>query len=116
MWVWDAAAPGFGSNALGPLDDFFPGLLYVDAVAMNAQGGGGRFRTDAFLARLAIGKPLGIGLTGTIPGSEYFTQQPDWAWFLAGSAAASGQATALQSLYRDGRIVSLRGISESSSR
>jgi hypothetical protein len=31
-WVWEAAAPGFGPGANGAFSQFFPGLLYVDAL------------------------------------------------------------------------------------
>ena len=108
VWVWQAAAPGFGPNGPGPLDDYFPGLLYVDAVAMSTQAtGNGRFRTDGLLARLGGDKPIGIELTGTIPTPDFFTLQPDWAWFLAGAAATTSQAPALDALYGSPRVVSL---------
>ena len=107
VWVWDAAAPSFGPNSPGALTDFFPGLGYVDALALNMQLTGGRFRSDAILARIAIGKPIGIGLTGAIPALDFFTQQPDWAWFLAGDESATAQGPALQALYGNSRIVSL---------
>jgi mannan endo-1,4-beta-mannosidase len=108
VWVWDAAPPGFGPNSSGPLDDYFPGLLYVDALEMNVQGGGGRFRTDVFLARLGVGKPIGVVLTGTVPAPDFFAQQPDWAWFIANPQAATSQGPALLSLYQDARTLSLQ--------
>jgi mannan endo-1,4-beta-mannosidase len=109
VWVWQAAAPGFGPNGPGPLDDYFPGLLYVDAVAVSTQGtGNGRFRMDDFLARLVLGKPIGIELTGAIPAADFFTLQQDWAWFLASAAATASQAQALDALYGNARVVALR--------
>jgi mannan endo-1,4-beta-mannosidase len=108
IWVWQAVAPGFGPNSPGPLDDYFPGLLYVDALALSTQStGNGRFRTDALLARLGVGKPIGIELNGAIPASDFFTQQPNWAWFLAGTLATTSQAQALEALYGGPRVVSL---------
>ncbi|MFZ0689908.1 MAG: glycosyl hydrolase [Acidobacteriaceae bacterium] len=108
VWVWQAAAPGFGPNGPGPLDDYFPGLLYVDAVAMTTQAtGNGRFRADGFLARLGGEKPIGIELTGAIPTPDFFTLQPDWAWFLAAAAATTSQTQALDALYGSTRVVSL---------
>ena len=108
VWVWQAGAPGFGPNGPGPLDDYFPGLLYVDAVAMSTQAAGnGRFRMDELLARLVVGKPIGIELTGAIPAGDFFTLQPDWAWFLAGAAATTSQAQALDALYAGERVITL---------
>jgi mannan endo-1,4-beta-mannosidase len=109
VWVWQTAAPGFGPNSSGPPNDYFPGLLYVDAVAMSAAAtGNGRFRADASLARLSVAKPIGIELTGAIPAANFFTQQQDWAWFLANTAAPTTQAPALTALYGDARVVSLK--------
>ncbi len=107
VWTWEAAAPGFGPNGPGPLEDYFPGLLYVDALELNSVGGGGRFRTDVFLAGLGIGKPIGVALSGIVPAPDFFSQQPDWAWFLASPQAVATQGPALQVLYQDARVVSL---------
>jgi len=109
VWVWVAAPPGFGPGGAGMLDDYFPGLLYVDAVELNSSSGGGRFRIDGFLSRLAVGKPIGISFTGTIPTPDFFTQQTDWTWFLTSPEAAISQGSALQSIYQNARIVSLGG-------
>jgi hypothetical protein len=38
-----------------------------------------RFRSDTFLARLGVGKPVALNLTGKLPPPEYFTQQPNWS-------------------------------------
>jgi mannan endo-1,4-beta-mannosidase len=105
VWVWDAAAPGFGPGAGNPIDAYFPGLLDVDALALDAPAGGSRFRADTYLAQMAVGKPIGIGLTGTIPAPEFFTQQPDWAWFMASPAGATSQAPALAALYKTARVL-----------
>ena len=109
VWVWVAAPPGFGPGGAGMLDDYFPGLLYVDALELNSSSGGGRFRIDGFLSRLAVGKPIGISFTGTIPTPDFFTQQTDWTWFLTSPEAAISQGSALQSIYQNARIVSLGG-------
>lgn len=101
--------PGFGPNSTGSLSDFFPGLVYADALAMDVEATGGRFRTDSILSALGVGKPIGLGLNGKIPPASLFTQQPDWAWFLvcATSAQAADQADPLRQLYADPRIVAL---------
>ena len=107
VWVWDAAPPSFGPNSPGPMSDFFPGLLYVDALSIEMNGqGGSRFRTDSILSQLGLGKVIGVNLQGKLPAPAFFTQQPDWAWFIV-PAASSDQADALGQLYADPRIVSL---------
>jgi hypothetical protein len=62
---------------------------------------------DALLARLGVGKLIGIELNGAIPAADFFTQQPGWAWFLASMPAATSQAQALEALYAGPRVVSL---------
>ena len=109
LWVWDATPPSFGPNSPGPLTDYFPGLLYVDALAIDTDNPSVRFRTDTYIARLGVGKPIALNLTAIIPPPEYFSQQPDWAWFLVSPTAAQapGQQDALRSLYQSPRITSL---------
>ena len=109
VWVWDAASTGFGPGGPGALNDYFPGLLYVDALSINVEGTVSRFRSDIFLSQMGVGKLIGLGLTGKVPAPDLFTQQADWAWFLVspGGARAEDQADALRKLYADPRIVSL---------
>ena len=108
IWVWVAAAPGFGPNAPGRYGDFFPGLAYVDALAVNASVGTFRFPLDAGLALEGTGKVIGLGLTGKLPAPEVFAEQPDWAWFLVSpdAAALPEQSEALRALYQSPRVVS----------
>ncbi len=109
VWVWTAAPPGFGPGGSGALDDYFPGLLYVDALAVNVEEMGSHFRSDIFLSQMGVGKVIGLELTGRIPAPDLFTQQTDWAWFLVSpaQAQAADQSDALRKLYEDPRIVSL---------
>ncbi len=108
VWVWDAAAPGSGSGTGGSMDAYFPGLLYVDALALDTRAVGSRFRADRYLEQMAVGKPVGVGFTGTIPAPEFFAQQPDWAWFLTSPGAATSQAPALAALYGTARVLAER--------
>jgi mannan endo-1,4-beta-mannosidase len=109
LWVWVAAPPSFGSNASGALTDYFPGLLYVDALSVDTESVSTRFRMDTLLARLGVGKVISLSLTAKIPPPDYFTQQPLWAWFLVSPEAAQApeQQDALRSLYQSPRITSL---------
>jgi mannan endo-1,4-beta-mannosidase len=111
VWVWNAAAPGFGPNAPGLYSDFFPGLQYTDALAVNISDGGFRWPLDAQLATFGVGKVIGLGLTGPIPAPEVFAHQRGWAWFLASAENAENvtQSDALKALYSDPRVVSRAG-------
>jgi len=108
IWVWVAAAPGFGPGAPGRYTDFFPGLTYVDALSADVAGGSFRFPLDVGLSEEGVGKVIGLGLSGKLPPAEVFTQQPRWAWFLVSTdvAASPDQSDALRALYQDPHVVS----------
>jgi mannan endo-1,4-beta-mannosidase len=123
IWVWEVDPPGFGPNAT-VWSDYFPGLLYVDALALNVEIASSRFRLDTMLSLTGVGKPVGIEIEGKVPDPSLFTQQT-WSWFLLApqkEAASSGAASPgtpatepppatspspLQKLYADPRVVSL---------
>jgi mannan endo-1,4-beta-mannosidase len=107
VWVWNAAAPGFGPTAPGQYSDFFPGLQYADALAIDVEDGNARWRRDGELAVFGVGKAIGLGLAGRIPEPGLFALQPGWAWFLAaaGAVEGSGQSEALRGLYADQRVL-----------
>jgi len=108
IWVWDAAAPGFGPDGPGAYSDFFPGLLYVDALSVNVNGKARGWRRDADLARFATGKVIGIDFDGWVPDPTFFDQQTKWAWFVLSPAAGNPQnAAALRALYASPRVVAL---------
>jgi mannan endo-1,4-beta-mannosidase len=106
VWVWNAAASGFGPNAPGAYSDFFPGLQYADALAIDVEDGNSRWRRDAELSVFAVGKVIGLGLAGRVPAPAFFEQQPRWAWFLA-APDATEQPDALRALYGDPRVVTV---------
>ena len=108
LWVWEAAPPGFGPAGPGPYFDFFPGLLYTDALVVDIDGASLRFPHDAALALMAGGKVIGLGLSGRMPDPAIFAQQTRWAWFLVSTEppSAPDQSEALRKLYNDPRVVS----------
>lgn len=107
VWVWAAAAPGFRPGGPGAFSDFFPGLLYVDALALDTNRLDERFHGDVMLERFATGKPIGLGLTGSVPAADVLAQQPGWAWFVVSPQAATEQTDALRGLYASPRVVSI---------
>jgi mannan endo-1,4-beta-mannosidase len=112
VWVWDAGQPDFRQGGAGALSDFFPGLLYADAVEIRLREANPRFMTGGFLSQFAVEKPIGVELEGDPPAPAAFPEHSGWAWFLAvpvGSAPGDSAARdeALRKLYADPHIASL---------
>jgi len=105
IWVWTAAVPGFGPNGNGPLHDFFPGLLYVDALSIDQENLNPRWRMDAALGALGVGKVIGVDLT-KVPSPDALLNQK-WTWFLISpdDAGSPERSLSLQLLYKDPRVV-----------
>jgi mannan endo-1,4-beta-mannosidase len=103
VWVWNAGAPGFGPDSPGQYADYFPGLEYADALAVDLGNTPFSWRRDAELARFAVGKVIGLGLDGWVPTNAMLDQPTRWAWFLASSV---DQPDALRALYANPRVVS----------
>jgi mannan endo-1,4-beta-mannosidase len=112
VWVWEAAAPDFRSGGTASPSDFFPGLLYTDALEIRLNRVDPWFQAGRFLEQTTVGKPLGVELTGTLPPPEALTGQAGWAWFLAAPppaapADSAARADTLRKLYGDPKIVSI---------
>ena len=110
VWVWQPAAPSFGSGDVGPFSDYFPGYLYTDALQMSMRGGPMRFRMDGLLGQFGLGKPIGAKFSGSVPAPEAVVGQARWSWFVLevpGAGADGGRDAALKTLYGDARVVSL---------
>jgi len=117
VWVWEAAPPGFGPNAAaGGYSQFFPGLLYVDALELDVTRAESRFHTDVYLRSVGVGKPIGLFIDGKVPDPAFFANETGWGWFVLGSqageqgSAGAGStdlnAQAVTALYADPRVVS----------
>jgi mannan endo-1,4-beta-mannosidase len=117
VWAWEAAPPGFGPNAAaGAYSQFFPGLLYVDALELDVARAESRSRTDVLLRSIGVGKPIGLFIDGKAPEAAFFANETGWAWFVLGSQA-TGQGSmgagltdqslqAVAALYANPRVVS----------
>jgi mannan endo-1,4-beta-mannosidase len=114
IWGWQVVPGGFGppvpgQQANGPASEYFPGLLYVDAVSIEVAHLNPQFRAGAMLSRLAGNKAFGFAITNGVPDVESLSREPDLAWFeLAPIAGPADDATALalKTLYGDAKIVS----------
>jgi mannan endo-1,4-beta-mannosidase len=112
VWVWETAEPNSrpGAEFLTPTD-FFPGLLYVDAVQARLKELSPWVPADRMTKQLASGKPVGVELTGPVPQPEALVRNGIWAWFLATPATDSaGRTDDLRHLYSDPRIDSLPAV------
>ncbi|HTM37015.1 MAG TPA: glycosyl hydrolase [Terriglobales bacterium] len=102
VWVWTAAPPGSSANGNGALADFFPGLLYADAISIRDPQLS--WRADATLALMGVGKPIGVELSA-VPKPEIAQQK--WSWFLvaADPSPTPEKDEALRALYGDARVL-----------
>ncbi len=118
VWVWTAAPPGSGQGGNGALYDFFPGLLYVDSLAIDQDTVSPGWRVDALLSVFGVGKVVGLRLTRGVPDPSLFSSQTKWAWFLLSAenteTAATISSEALRKLYADPRIISRDGDTQGS--
>lgn len=108
VWVWNAAAPGAapsgpGTDPPGQYADYFPGLEYADALALDLGATRFSWGRDAELARFAVGKVIGLGLDGWAPTGAMLDQPTRWAWFLASGLEPPD---AVRALYAHPRVIS----------
>jgi mannan endo-1,4-beta-mannosidase len=111
VWVWEAAAPDSSSSGAGTLSDFYPGMLYTDALEIRLSRVDPYFQADRLLKQTTVGKPIGVELTGELPAPAALTERAGWAWFLAASPPPAPELSpardeALRKLYGDPHIVS----------
>lgn len=118
IWVW-VGAPDLRSEVPGTaFHDYFPGLLFVDALAValevgerGAGGPGGRTPLDRILARAAVGKPIGIEAPSRLFSAESLARQPNYSWFILSPLEPKTEETdsfaSVRTLYASSRVLSL---------
>jgi mannan endo-1,4-beta-mannosidase len=107
VWVWEADPPGSKPDEAGTPSDYFPGLLYADAIELRLSWLDARFPA-AMVAQGAVGKPAGVELTGSLPSPEVLTNHAAFAWFLATPPAdPATRADAWSKLLGDPHVVAL---------
>ena len=108
IWVWQASPPDFRPGGPGLLTDFFPGLLHTDALEIRMSQMEPWFRGGGALEQIAVGKVIGLAVTGDPPAPDSLADHTRWAWFITGAQPASAaRDAALRKLYDDPHIVSL---------
>lgn len=107
IWAWEVGPPSFGPGPAAMPSDFFPGLLYVDALELRTRQLNGRWPMDRFLTSIGVDKPVGVELAGDVPAPDALTGRSSWSWFVLDAAPASPARTdALRKLYADPHIAS----------
>ena len=84
--------------------DFFPGLLYVDALELRTGHLNGRWPLDRLLTSIGVGKPVGVELTNGIPAAASFAPPSSWCWFVLDQPGAN--TAALRTLLADPHVAS----------
>jgi len=108
LWVWESTDQDRPAGLVDVPINYFPGLLYVDAVEAQLNRLNERFPAGRILAQVAVGKPMGVSLSDKLPSPEALTGQAGWAWFLVWPQWDSPErAEALRKLYSDPHIVSV---------
>lgn len=108
LWTWQVAPPSFGPGPAAQPSDFFPGLLYVDALELRTRQLNGRWPLDRLLTSIGVGKPIGIELTNDIPSPAAFASPSSWSWFVLDAPPGSDAGiTALRTLLSDPRVASI---------
>jgi len=108
IWVWESTDQDRPAGLVEVPNDYFPGLLYVDAVEAQLNRMNERFPAGRILGQVAVGKPMGVVLTDKLPSPEALTGHTGWAWFMAWPQADSPtRDEELRKLYADPRIASL---------
>jgi mannan endo-1,4-beta-mannosidase len=107
IWVWEADPPDFKPDGAGTPSDYFPGLLYADAIELRLSWLDARFPAG-MVAQGAVGKPAGVEFTGTLPPPEVLMNHAAFAWFLATPQAdPAARADAWRKLMGDPRVATL---------
>lgn len=107
LWVWEMGPPSFGPGPAAMPSDFFPGLLYVDALELRTRQLNGRWQLSRFLKSVGVDKPVGVDLTGDVPTPDALLGESGWSWFVLDSAQSTpARAAALHTLFADPHIVS----------
>jgi mannan endo-1,4-beta-mannosidase len=79
IWVWSMDRPGKPGMEHAR---FFPGIEYVDVLALDVYGSDFAQAYYDSLAALSQGKPLALAEVGSPPGPDVLTRQPRWAYYM----------------------------------
>ena len=107
IWMWEAVPPSTEGAVAGVPTDFFPGLLYVDALEIRVNRMDPWNPAERPLKGIDLGMPFGVELSGEIPSPDLLSPNAGWAWFMVTPASDSApRSEALSKLYGDPHVVS----------
>jgi mannan endo-1,4-beta-mannosidase len=79
IWVWSVDRP---SRPGMEHERYFPGIKYVDVLALDVYGGDFKQSYYDSLVSLSQGKPLALAEVGNPPSPEILAQQPRWTYYM----------------------------------
>jgi len=109
IWGWQAGPGAFGPQENGRPTNYFPGLLYVDAVSVAGNGLNQQFRATTILRGSAGDKATGVVLWAGVPDPAALSRESGLSWFELAPLSApldDAKTSALKALYGDEKIVS----------
>jgi mannan endo-1,4-beta-mannosidase len=105
IWVWSMDRPH--SPAMEHAK-YFPGIDYVDVLAMDIYGNDFAQSYYDSLASLSQGKPLVLAEVGNPPGPDILNKQPRWAYYMTWAGMVRNTPRKdYAALMRDPRVLNL---------
>jgi mannan endo-1,4-beta-mannosidase len=105
IWVWNVDRP---TTPARQFSDYFPGINYVDVLALDAYGSDFAQSYYDSLAALSQGKPMALAEVGNPPRPEVLERQPRWTYYMTWAAMVRNTSrTDYAALMADPRVLNL---------
>jgi mannan endo-1,4-beta-mannosidase len=89
IWVWSMDRPSQPGREHAK---YFPGIQYVDVLALDVYGNDFSQAYYDSLVSLSQGKPLALAEVGNPPAPEILSQQPKWTYYMTWSGMVRNTA------------------------
>jgi len=105
VWVWSMDRPSTPERAHAR---FFPGIDFVDVLALDVYGSDFAQSYYDSIASLSQGKPMALAEVGNPPKPEILKQQPRWAYYMTWASMVRNTSRAdYDVLMHDPQVLSL---------
>jgi mannan endo-1,4-beta-mannosidase len=105
VWVWSMDRPSTPERAHAK---YFPGIDYVDVLALDVYGNDFAQSYYDSIASLSQGKPMALAEVGSPPKPEILRQQPRWAYYMTWASMVRNTPRAeYAALMQDPQVLSL---------
>jgi mannan endo-1,4-beta-mannosidase len=105
IWVWSMDRPSTPARAHAK---FFPGIEYVDVLALDVYGNDFNQAYYDSLVSLSQGKPLALAEVGSPPSPEVLEKQPLWTYYMTWAGMVRNTPRKqYEALMADPRVLSL---------